>query len=154
MLTIVVQRFSEDAAILAELAHLKEPPTSMGREPAMDYACRAVWSMLYADNTCIDSRPPQGLAKMIEVIVQVFQSFTAMCMPSPRTSWAMTRVEAAGKIYKQGPFVTYSTGAVTKTPDMSVKIATRTCACWMRISLKTRMVKAEAIEAVLYKCTT
>ena len=163
MLTIVVQRFSEDTAILAELAHLKEPPTSVGPEPAMEYVCRAVWSMLYADNTCIDSRTPQGLAKIIEVIVQVFRYFTltvsakkieAMCMPSPRKSWAMTRVEAAGKIYKQGPFVTYSTGAVTKTPDMSVKIATRTCACWMRIFLETRMVKAEAIEAVLYEYTT
>ena len=68
MLTIVVQRFGEDTAILAELAHLKKPPTPMGPEPAMEYVCRAVWSMLYVDNTCIDSRPPQGLAKMIEVI--------------------------------------------------------------------------------------
>ena len=163
VLTVVLQRFSEDTAILAELAHLKEPSTSMGPEPAMDYVCRAVWSMLYADDTCIDSRPPQGLAKRIEVIVQVLRSFTltvsakkteAMCMPSPRTSWTMVRVEAAGQIYKQGHFFTYLKSPVTKTPDMSVKIATRTCACWMRISLKTRMVKAEAIEAVLYGCTT
>ena len=52
---------------------------------------------------------------------------------------------------------------------MSVEIARRTRACWMRIrrysrelygqpkvalSLKTRMVKAEAIEALLYRCST
>ena len=64
---------------------------------------------------------------------------------------------------------TYLGGAVTKTPDMSVEIARRTRACWMRIrrysrelydqpkvafSLKTRMVKAEAIEALLYGCST
>ena len=30
VLTVVLQRFSEDPTILAELVHLKEPPTSMG----------------------------------------------------------------------------------------------------------------------------
>ena len=58
---------------------------------------------------------------------------------------------------------------MTEIPDMSVEIAGRTRACWMRIrrysrelygqpkvalSLKTRMVKAEAIEALLYGCST
>ena len=58
---------------------------------------------------------------------------------------------------------------MTETPDMSVEIARRNHACWMRIrgysrerydppkvalSLKTRMVKAEAIEALLYGCST
>ena len=37
VVTAVLQRFSEDTVILAELLHLKEPPTSMGPEPAMDY---------------------------------------------------------------------------------------------------------------------
>ena len=58
---------------------------------------------------------------------------------------------------------------MTETPDMSVEIARRTRACWIRIrwysrevydqskvalSLKTRMVKAEAIEALLCGCST
>ena len=58
---------------------------------------------------------------------------------------------------------------MTEIPDMSVEITKRTRACWMRIrrylselydqrkvapSLKTRMVKAEAIEALLYGCNT
>ena len=64
VLTVVLQRFSEEPAILAELVHLKEPPTSMGPEPAMDYVRRAVWGMLYADDACIVSRSPQGLAKI------------------------------------------------------------------------------------------
>ena len=35
---VVLQRFSEEPAILAELVlHLKEPSMSMGPEPAMDY---------------------------------------------------------------------------------------------------------------------
>ena len=48
VLTVVLQRFSEEPAILAELVQLKEPPTSLGPEPAMDYVRRAVWGMLYA----------------------------------------------------------------------------------------------------------
>ena len=58
VLNVVLQRFSEEPAILAELVHLKEPSTSMGPEPAMDYVRRAVWGMLYADDACIVSRSP------------------------------------------------------------------------------------------------
>ena len=81
----------------------------------------------------------------------------------------MVQIEAAGQTYKQVQSFTYLGGAVTEVPDMSVEIARRTRACWMRIrrylrelydqpkvslSLKTRMVKAEAIEALLYGCST
>ena len=130
--------------------------------------------MLYADDAYIVSRSPQGLAKMMEVIVDVCRAFAltvsakktaTMCMPPPRTPRAMVRIKTAGKIYKQVQPFTYLGGAVTETPDMSVEIARQTRACWMRIrrysrelygqpkvalSLKTRMVKAEAIEAFLY----
>ena len=41
VLNVVLQKFGEKPAILAELVHLKEPSTSMGPEPAMDYP--AVW---------------------------------------------------------------------------------------------------------------
>ena len=134
--------------------------------------------MLYADDACIVSRSPQGLAKMMEVIVEVCRAFAltvsakkteTMCMPPPRTPRTMVRIEAAGQTYKQVQSFTYLGGAVTETPDMSVEIARRTRACWTRIrrysrelygqpkvalSLKTRMVKAEAIEALLYECST
>ena len=42
VLTVVLQRFGEEPAILAEQVHLKEPPTSMGPEPAMDCVRRVV----------------------------------------------------------------------------------------------------------------
>ena len=71
VLNVVLQIFSEETVILAEVVHLEEPPTSMGPEPAKDYDRRAVWGMLYADDDCIVSRLPQGLAKMMEVIVEV-----------------------------------------------------------------------------------
>ena len=56
VLNVVLQRFSEEPTILAELVRLKEPSTSIGQEPAMDYVRRTVWAMLYADDACIVSR--------------------------------------------------------------------------------------------------
>ena len=50
VLTVVLQRFSEDTVILAELVHLKKPPTSVGPEPAMNYVRNAVWGILHANN--------------------------------------------------------------------------------------------------------
>ena len=90
-------------------------------------------------------------------------------MPPPRTPQTMVRIEAAGQTYKQVQSFTYLGGAVTETPDISVEIARRTRGCWMCIrrylrelydqpkvtlSLKTRMVKVEAIEVLLYGCRT
>ena len=113
---------------------------------------------------------------MMEVIVEVCRAFAVtvsakktetICMPPPRTPRTMVRVEAAGQIYRPVQSFTYLRGAVTETSDMSVEIARWTFACWMRImrylrelydqpkvalSLKTRMVKAEAVEALLYGC--
>ena len=109
VLNVVLQRFSEEPAILAELVHLKEPSTSMGPEPDIDYVRRAVWGLLYADDACIVSRSPQALAKMMEVIVEVCRAFAltvsakkteTMCMPPPCTPRTMVRIEAAGQIYK------------------------------------------------------
>ena len=178
VLNVVLQRFSEEPTILAEVVHLKEPSTSMGPKQAMDYVCRAVWGMLYADDACIVSRSPQGLAKTMEVIVDVCRAFAltvlakktdTMCIPSPPTPRTMVRVKATGQIYKHVQSFDYLGGAVTETPDMSVEISRRTRASWMRIrrylrelydqpkvalSLKTRFVKAEAIEALLYGCST
>ena len=174
VLNVVPQRFSEEPAILAELVHLKEPSTSMGPKPATEYVRPAVWGMLYAHDACIVSRSPQGTAKTMKVIVEVCRAFAlsvsvkktgTMCMAPPRT---MMRVETAGQIYKQ-VHPSPTGGAVTETLDISVEIARRTRACWMRIrrylrelydqpkitlSLKTRMVKADAIGALLYGCST
>ena len=116
VLNVILQSFSEDTAILAELGPLRESSKSMGPEPAMDYVLRAAWGMLYADDACIVSQSPQELAKMMEVIVDVCQLFAltasakkteTICMPPTCTSRAMVRVEATGKNYKQAPPFTY-----------------------------------------------
>ena len=114
----------------------------------------------------------------MEVIVDICRAFTltvsvkkteTMCMPLPRTPRTMVRVEAAEQIFRQVQSFTYLGGALTETPNMSIEIARRTRACWMRIrwylrelydhlkvtlSLKTRILKAEAIKALLYGCST
>ena len=116
VLNVVLQRFSEVPAIRAGPVHLKEPSTSIGPEPAMDYFRRAVRGMLCADDACIVSRSPQGLAKMMEVIVKVCQVFAlpvsakkteTICMPPLRTPRTMVRVEAAGQTFKQVQSFTY-----------------------------------------------
>ena len=75
VLTVVLLRLSEDVIIFAELVHLKEPLTSMGLEPVMDYVHHVVWGLLCVDDACIVLRSPQVLAKMMEVIVEVCQAF-------------------------------------------------------------------------------
>ena len=79
---------------------------------------------------------------MMDAVVEVYLAFASIvsakktdikCMPSPRMPRTMVRVEAAGQIYEQGVIIlSYLGGAVTETPDTSVKNR-RTCACWMRI---------------------
>ena len=141
-LTAVSQRFSKDTVILTELVHLKEQPTSMRLESTMDNVRRAVWGMPYAVDAGIVSRSPQELAKMVEVIVDVCRAFAltlsvkkieTRCIPPPRIPRTMVRVEAAVQIYKQVTSLTYLGGAITETLDISLEIARRTRACWMRI---------------------
>ena len=109
---------------------------------AMDYARHAVWGMMYADDACIVSRSPHGLAKIMEVVVEVCRAFAltlsvkkteAMYMPSPRTPRTMVRVKAAGQTCKQTQSVTHLRGVVTEILDVFVEIARRTRACWMHI---------------------
>ena len=35
----------------------------------MDYVRRAMWGMMYANDACIVSRSPQGLAKMMVLVM-------------------------------------------------------------------------------------
>ena len=64
---VVLQTFSEDAEILAELVHLQEQPRETRPESPIDCVRRAVWGMLYAGDACIVSRSPRALAKVMEV---------------------------------------------------------------------------------------
>ena len=43
----------------------------------MIYIRRAVWRMLYVDDACIVSRSLQGLAKIIETLVEIYRAFAS-----------------------------------------------------------------------------
>ena len=117
---------------------------------------------------------------MMEVIVEVCRAFALTVSAKKKTETMYVYVSTA---YNADDGVSRSSranlqkcailhlprGAVTETPDVSVEIARQTRACWMRIrrylrdlydqpkvalSLKTRMLKAEAIETLLYGCST
>ena len=113
VLTVIPQTFSEGTVILAELAHLKELPTLMGPESAMDYVRHAAWGLLYADDACVVSRSTWELSKMIKAIVEACRVFALtvsvkktenICMPPPRTPRTTIRVEVVGQTYKQVQF--------------------------------------------------
>ena len=66
VLTVVLRKFSENTAILAELVQMKKPTTSMGPEPAMDYVVGCGISCMRMTPVLI-FQSPQELAKMMEV---------------------------------------------------------------------------------------
>ena len=55
VLTVVLQGISEDTVILVELVPLKEPPTSMGTDLAVDYARLTVWGILTVGRSRLNS---------------------------------------------------------------------------------------------------
>ena len=75
ILGVVLERFSKDAGILADLIHLQEQPSKVGPETTLECVRRAIWGMLYADDACIVSRSPRGLRRMMAVFVEVFGTF-------------------------------------------------------------------------------
>ena len=73
----VVVRFSEDPDIVRNMLHLEEDLEENAAGVSSDpLACvrRAVSGMLYADDAGIDSKSAEGLAKMMTVIVTVFEA--------------------------------------------------------------------------------
>ena len=116
VLTVVLQRVSEDKIILAELVHLKEPPMSMGPEPAMDYFRRAVWGMLYADDAYIVSRSPQRLAKMMEVIVEVRRTFALTISAKKRDHVHPSTAHTADDGASRSGRANLQTGAILHLP--------------------------------------
>ena len=71
----VLVRFSEDSDILRDLVHLEED-LGEGGVKVEPLACvrRSVGGMLYADDAGIASKSVEGLAKMMTVIVTVFEA--------------------------------------------------------------------------------
>ena len=72
----VVVCFSEDPDMVWDLVHLEEGlKVNAAGVRSQPLACvrRAVWGMLYVDDAEIVSKSTEGLAKMMTVIVKVFE---------------------------------------------------------------------------------
>ena len=71
ILLVALERFSEDADILADFAHRQEQPMNVSPEMALECVRRAIWGMMYADDACIVSPSSLGLERMMAVFVEV-----------------------------------------------------------------------------------
>ena len=73
----MVIRFSEDPDIVRDLVHLEEDleenAAGVSSDPLACTCTGAVWGMLYADDAGIVFKSADGLAKMMTVIVTVFE---------------------------------------------------------------------------------
>ena len=72
----MVVRFSENPDIARDLVHLEKDLANAAGVNSDPLACvrRAVWDMLYADDAGIVSKSAEDLAKMMTVIVTVFEA--------------------------------------------------------------------------------
>ena len=134
--------------------------------------------MLYADDTGVVSRPTEKLRKMMGVIVVVYAAFgltvseaktEIVCLRAKgmSESTAIFSVEVAGQVYNQTNEFVYLGGNVNHNPDLSIEVDRRipNARCSFRkytlelydrpsapLELKTRMLRAEVLETMLYGC--
>ena len=108
---VVLVRFSEDEQIDRDLVHLEES-VAVGNEVPIACVLRTVWGMLCADDARIVSGSAEELAKMMTVIVTVFET-AGLTVAKRKTETMLLRtpgqtslapplvVEAAGQRYRQ-----------------------------------------------------
>ena len=87
----VQARFSENPYIFWGLVHLEEDLGEDGAKVGPP-ACvlRAAWGMMYADNEDIGSTSAEGLAKMMTVILTVFDA-AGLTVPERKTETMLLR---------------------------------------------------------------
>ena len=136
--------------------------------------------MLYADHAAIASKSAEGLAKTMTAIVTVFKAAgpkvsdkkaETMLLRTPDQAPCTSPlvIEAAGQRYRQTTQFLYLGGFIDASADIMPEIERRVRlarACYNRFkqepydteaapfALKLRMIKAEAMETLLYGCVT
>ena len=138
----VLVRFSVDPDIVRDLVHLEEDLGEDGVE-VDSLACvrRVVWGMLYADDAGIVSKSAEGLAKMMTVIVTVFDA-AGLTVSEKKTETMLLRtpnqalrtsplvIEAAGQRYRQTMQFLYLGGLVNASADIMPEIKRRIQLAW------------------------
>ena len=106
ILLVELERFSTDAGILADIIHPQKQASKTGHETALECVRRTIWGVLYADDTCIVSRSPRGLGRMMAVFIEVFGTFgltiseskiETLCMPILRAPVTKIVFNATGQ---------------------------------------------------------
>eukprot|EP00752_Nemacystus_decipiens_P005558 g5029.t1 len=181
-LEVIITRFNQDEVIMRDLVYLQEEDGG-GGGTQLDRVWRAVWGMLYADDAGVVSKSAEGLGRMMTIIVEVFREF-GLTVSERKTLTLVMRVkekqppplppppliiEAAGQRYAQTTEFRYLGGLVNEHGDLTREINHRSkvaWACFKRyktelfdrpgapFGLKARLLKAEAMEALLYGCVT
>ena len=176
-------RFKADEGIMDALVYLREKRGVGGRGEATageSVLATSLWGMLYADDAGVVSRSPEQLRKMMEVIVVVCAAF-GLTLSETKTeiiclrakgmpvSTATFSVEAAGQMYNQTNKFVYLGGNVNHNADLSIVVDRRIRNAWCSfrkytlelydrlrapLELKTRMLRAEVLETMLYGCVT
>ena len=135
--------------------------------------------MLYADDAGVVSKSADGLARMMTIIVEVFREF-GLTVSERKTETLLMQVkgkqptpqppltiEAVGQRYAQTAEFRYLGGLVNEQGSLTREINHRSKAAWACFKryatelfdrpgapfcLKTRLLQAEAVEALLYSC--
>ncbi|CAB1103436.1 unnamed protein product [Ectocarpus sp. CCAP 1310/34] len=158
----VAIRFSEDDVILQNLVYLEEE-TGAGARTPLDRVRRAVWGMLYADDAGVVSRSAEGLARMMTVIVEVFEKF-GLTVSEKKTETLLIGAKNKQTTTTPPP---PSPLIIEAAGQREINYQSRAAwACIRRYGqdlfdkpnapfrLKTRLLQAEAMEALLYGCMT
>ena len=113
------------------MVHLEEG-AAVGNEIATACVRRSVWGMLYADDAGIVSRSAEGLAKMMTVIVTVFEAAgltvsekTLLRTPGQTSLAPPLVIEAASQRYRQTNQFLYLGGVIHESADLSFEIERR-----------------------------
>ena len=167
--------------IVSDLVYLDDAPKGKdgrpGEEESLKVSWRAACGMLYVEDAGVVSTSPRGLARMMSVIVVVYQELelterkrtkAIYLWSNPSTALNALRSEEAGKRYRQiTKFVYLSGGAINEGTYLVTEIRLRIGAAWASVrryssqlyeqrdaamSLKIRLLKAKAVEAMLYGC--
>ena len=183
VINVASARFKADKGIMSALVHLRKKQGAGGRGEATageSVLATSLWGMLYADDAGVVSQSPEQLRKMMGVIVVVCAAFgltvweakteiTCLRAKGIPESTATFSVEAAGQVYNQTNEIVYLGGNVNHNADLSIEVDRRIRNAWCGfrkytlelydrpsapLELKTRMLRAEVLETMLYGCAT
>ena len=93
MIHVALVRFSEDLDNVRNRAHLEEDLEEDGvgvNADPLTRVRRAVWGILYADDVGIASKSSEGFAKMMTIIVTVFEA-AGLTVSEKRTDTMLLR---------------------------------------------------------------